>query len=890
MVSRRTPVVLIITAILLMPLFTSSLPLAASAPNYTEDISVTLIGRSAYWAITMKGSNTTTITGLPEVEKNASGVSSYSMAYMESSRWSPDFELFSNAGYNILGFDTIPSTGIFLKVTADNEDSAAKFADSVGGILQVQFNKFSSAGNLYTFYSHMDPFLTQKLFTAVPVVEGGAARLVDINQFYAGGAPIFKFAGEKSGSSFIHTVVIAGLKQGAVPATNEIKISDLIPNVKTINASLTAASSTVSVHVIGGFITYADKGNVTNYVDNRSSKVLNTVAATKPFEITVDLAQNFPNLLVTRTIDKTALNQGDIATVVVHVKDAAPTGSTAVANITINDNWWQSIPALQFVEGESSRNLGHLGIGTDYTLSYKLKLNSADKGVALAPASPVTYSYPIQGSTVSETVKMNPLQLFFNDVHPAISLEATVAPTSYPILSSIPVNLTIRNTGNGNAANLEVAGNTRPSLLSGETWKLTVKLPPTAISVLKTSSDWTVNFDDGTQRKQATSNGITVYYDLSGSALPNFAITSLATPTVKGASTTINETITVTNKGTNPLDKVSLTGTAPSGFTMQSGNYTQQGTALSAQSTNVANGSKVSYDYIASVPNPDENYVIQPSQVTIDASGLKITRLTDSEVIPLGVKITKTVTPAISFEGGNVTLDARMVNKGSVPIYDVVFAAGTDTFMNVTNEQATYTKGIMNKDDVLGGSNQALLVSTGEFNTSEAATRFNIAGHTTTKISNTTTVTVYSPISAQLTFNPEAPVEKQQFTATLTVENPSALPVKGVNVAVNIPAGFKVTSGSLQVNSEDIEANATITKSATIISDNPVDTTIPQPKVTFTYAGETFNGASAPADVVVRDNSTTRYAIPLAVAAILTLATVFIARKTATTSKAAKTE
>ncbi|MBI2936916.1 MAG: hypothetical protein HYY22_01785 [Thaumarchaeota archaeon] len=889
MVSRRTPVVLIITAILLMPLFTSSLPLAASAPDYTEDISVTLIGRSAYWAITMKGSNTTTITGLPDVENNASGVSSYSMAYMESSRWSPDFELFSNAGYNLLGFDTIPSSGIFLKVTAENADNAAKFADSVGALLQVQFNKFPSAGNLYTFYSHMDPFLTQKLFTAVPVVEGGAARLVDINQFYSQGIPIFKFAGEKSGSSFIHTVVIAGLRQNAVPATNEIKISDLIPNVRTINASLTAASSKVSVHVIGGFITYADKGNVTNYVDNRSSKVLNTVAATKPFETTVDMVQNFPNLIATRTVDKAALNQGDIATVVVHVKNAAPTGSTPVANITVADNWWQSVPALQFVDGESSRNLGHLAAGVEITLSYRLRLVSADKGEALAPASTVSYSYPIQGSTVRETVKMNALQLIFNDIHPAVSVEATVASTSYPILGSIPVNLTIRNAGNGHAANLEVAGNTRPSLLSGETWKLTVNLPPTTISTLKASSDWVVNFDDGGQRKQVNSNSITIYYDLTGSALPSFEITSGATPTVKDASATINETITVTNKGKNPLEKVSLKGTASPGFTMLGGNYTQQGTTLSAQSTNVANGSKVSYIYTASVSNPDENYVIQPSQVTVEASGLQITRLTDSEVIPLGVKITKTVTPTTNFEGGNVTLDARVVNKGSVPIYDVVFAAGTDTFMNVTNEQTTYTKATMNKDDVLGGSNQALLVSAGEFNTSEAATRFNIAGHTTTKISNTTTVTVYSPISAALTVNPAAPVEKQEFTATLTVKNPSAVTVKGVNVAVNLPTGFRVTSGSLQVNSEDINPNATITKSATIISDNPVSTTIPQPKVTFTYSGETFNGASAPADILVRDNSTTRYAIPLAVAAILILATVLIARKTAITSKAAKT-
>ncbi|MCL4435746.1 MAG: hypothetical protein M1387_03405, partial [Thaumarchaeota archaeon] len=458
---------------------------------------------------------------------------------------------------------------------------------------------------------------------------------------------------------------------------------------------------------------------------------------------------------------------------------------------------------------------------------------------------------------------------------------------SSPILGAIPVNLTIRNAGNGHAANLDVAGNSRQSLLSGETWKLTVKLPSTTISDLKTSGTWTVNFDDGGQRKQATSNSITVYYSLTGSALPNFEITSSATPTVKGSSATINETITVTNKGTTPLNKITLKGTTPAGFTMQSGNYTQQGNTLSAQSTNLANGSKVNYRYTASVPNPDENYVIQPSQVTVESSGLQITRLTDSEVIPLGVKITKTVTPTTYFEGGNVTVDAKVVNKGTVPIYDIVFAVGADTFMNFTNEQTTYTKDAMNKDDVLGGSNRALLVSAGEFNTSEAATRFNIAGHTTTKISNITTVTVYSLVSAAITVNPAIPVEKQQFTATLTVKNPSAVAVKGVNVAVNLPTGLKVTSGSLQVNSEDIGPNSTITKSATIISDNPVDTIIPKPKITFNYGGETFKGASAPADILVRDNSTTRYAIPLAVAVILALATVFIARKTAVSSKAA---
>ncbi len=879
----RTPVILIITAVLLAPLFTSYLPLAVAQQSvqsrYSEDISVTFIGSSAYWAITMKGSNSTTITGLPDVEKSASGVSSYSLSYMESSRWSADFELFSNSGYNLLGFDTIPSSGIFLKVNADNADSAAKFADSVGRLFQVQFTSFSAAGNLYTFYAQMDPFLTQKLFTAVPVVEGGAARLVDINIFYSQGVPIFKFAGEKTGGSFTHTVVIAGLRQNAVPLTNEFKLSGLLSKVSSVNASLTAASSTVSIRAIGGFITYADKGAVTNFLENRSSRVINTVDATKPYETTVDLALGFPTVVATRTIDKASLNQGDVATVVVRVRNAAPTGSTPVGNITVNDDWWRRIPALQLVDGESSRNLGHLAAGSEFTLVYRLRLTSADKGEALAPATTIAYSYPVQGTRVNETVKLNPVQLVLNDIRSALSVEASVATASYPILSSIPVNLTIRNVGNGHAANLEVAGNTRQSLLLGETWRLTVNLSRTSITSLKTSGVWTVSYAEGGQQKQATSNTITVYYNLTGSALPSFEVTRNAENTVKGGATTVNDTVTITNTGTIPLEKISLKGALTSGFSLISGNYTRQGDTLSAETNNLAKDGEVNYGYTASVSNPDENYVIQPAQVVVEASGLRISRLTSAAVIPLGVKITKTVTPSISFAGGNVTVDAKLVNKGSVPIFDITFITSEDTFMNITSGQTTFTKEVLNKDEILGGTNRAILISDGQFNTTEAGTRFTIAGQTITQFSNTTTVTVYKPLSTELKFNPQSPIEREEFIATLVVKNPSAATVKGVNVNVNLPSGIKIISGSLQVSSEDIGPNATVTKTATLISDNPFSTTIPQPTISFTYGAETFKGASAPVTMLIRDNSTVRYGIPLAVAALITLATVIIARR-----------
>jgi len=111
-------VLLLITAI-----FTTYTPLAYSASTYSEELSVDIIGSSIFWMIKMKGGNIT-LAGINGIESVASDVSSYSLSFLDSSNWSPEFELFSNSGYNLIGFDSTPSSGIFLKVNAANSDSA----------------------------------------------------------------------------------------------------------------------------------------------------------------------------------------------------------------------------------------------------------------------------------------------------------------------------------------------------------------------------------------------------------------------------------------------------------------------------------------------------------------------------------------------------------------------------------------------------------------------------------------------------------------------------------------------------------------------------------------------------------------------------------------------
>jgi hypothetical protein len=878
MALRALPILLGI--LLTVTLFTASFPSAASQPTYSEDVSVTVIGSSTQLSITMRGENVS-LTGLNNIESVADSISGYSLSYMDSSRWVPEFELFSNAGYDIIGFEAIPPSGIFLKVTSLSSDNASDFADSLGRLLKLRFTLFSIEGDHYTFYSHMDPGLVTQMWSAVPTDLGGAALLMDQLAFNSQEVPIFRFSGERVDGGFEHSVTISGLKSNAVSAQSSLKLSDILPTILTVNSSSAASSSSITVRVIGGFVTYSDTGLVTNFIDNRSSRVTVSAEPGNAFpDMSIDLAQSFPSVIATRTIDRAALNEGDIVTVGVRIKNAASLGSTAISNITVNDNWWMIHPEIEFVDGEYSRSLGHLAAGGEFTIAYRIKIVSSAKGEVLAPLSDIVYSYPIANSTVQETAKMNQLLLVLNDIKPAINVEASIESVDYPLLASIPVNLTIRNNGNGHATNLEVAGNSRQSLLSGDVWQISVNLPRGSLTDLQASGVWMVSWDQGNQRREISSNSISVYYGITGSEIPNFTVDRSIIPTLAEGTTRVSESVSINNTGSIPLDSVTLSGVLPDGFSYLSGNYTQQGDALSAYTSGVAGGEKAIYGYTASVSNLNENYIIPPTIVVIESAGLRLNRIAAMLVVPLGVQIVKDFEPLANFVEANVTINARIVNTGSEPIFGVAFNIGTDTFLNITEGQTILTKAVLNKNESLILMNQGTLISTGHFAASRAVAIFTIGGQTISSSSEEAEVDIYRPIYAELTIDQTNPVEGQEFTAVLTVRNPSAVTVRNVNIAVDLPSGLSVISGSIQLTGEELAPNATETKAAKLSADAPFDFSIGPPTVSFTYDGRSFKGASTPLTISVLDNATMRYGIPLGVTAILILLTVLIARRT----------
>jgi len=878
-------VLLLITAI-----FTTYTPLAYSASTYSEELSVDIIGSSIFWMIKMKGGNIT-LAGINGIESVASDVSSYSLSFLDSSNWSPEFELFSNSGYNLIGFDSTPSSGIFLKVNAANSDSAKKLANSLDDLLYLSFSSYSSSPGLYTFYSHMDLELVKDLlWDSVPYQYDGLARILGKDTFFANrGVPVFKFSGERIGDGFVHTVSIGGLNTNVVSADNQFPIARLFNTINTTKTSPVTSESSIIVRTYGGLENYVSLGtsnisrstiSITNFPENTSSR--SRVVVPKGYffpDMSVEVSQSFPSLIAMRSFDRGTLNQGDVVTIGVKVRNVAPVGSLSVENITVSDDWWKESKKFELVDGQFSRSIGHLGPGGEFTLAYKLKLLTSDKSEVTAPATSIFYTYKADQSEIKKSTRFNQQKLILNDISAVLSIDASIKESYTSIMGITPVNITVRNIGNGHATNLYLDGNLRQSLLSGDIWRLQLNLTSASLKETYVNKTWSVTWGEAGRKESAISNNVMLQYALIGNTIPYFFIDRSVVSSANSGNNIVNSTLTIFNIGSITLDKISLKEKMPNNIVFLNGNYSLKNTDLSAQIIDLKPGDVKTIEYTATISNPDENYLFEPTEISVEQGQSTITRLSQSKLLPLGVKVSKNYAPNAHFAGANITVEAKVENKDANPIFNVDFGRGSDSFLRMLEGKSTYSADTLGAGEKLGSSNRANLLKPGAFSSSEAIVNFTLSGHRESKSSGSYPVTIFIPLSVKLKINPVVPLENEVFNVVITVENNSPVDVKDVNVKINLPREMQVKIGSLQISSKDIDANMSETREATILVPGPAFLTIASPTLQYVYEGDTLRTISTPVDVTIADNVTTRYLVPLLISAIIILIVSFVARR-----------
>jgi len=765
-------------------------------------------------------------------------------------------------------------------VTSNNLQAAERIADSLSEFLQLRFTIFSSAGNDYTFYSHMEFSHVQgKLWEAIPVQYGGSATLVDKNLFMYMDVPIFQFSAEKGSDGFIHSLSVGGFKRFAI-IQQQFSLSNILFGINNTRVSTEASSSIINVDIIGGFVDYSGTGIVTNFPENKSATVVTTLESGDFFPtMSFDVAQILPSIIVTREVEEASLNEGDIATIGIRVRNIAPVGSTPISNISINEDWWKNMVEFEFEDGETNRTLGHLSPQGQVTLAYRLRVTSSEKEEIIVPSSIISYSYNVQDEIVTDEANINELIFVLNDIGPAINIIASIETSNPPILGTIPVNLTIQNNGNGHATNLEVGGHTRQNLLTQDIWKLSIDVSSNSLLDISSFNIWQVTWESENEQRTISSNSIKLRYNLTGDNIPQFNIIRNIEHSVYEGGDSINETLTIINQGKSILDRVFVKEKKPQEIQFLNGNYTINGNNLNAEFEGIESGNQVAFNYKATITDITENYVILPPEVIIESSGFRISRIARSEVLPFGVKILKDFTPTKNFVGANLSIDTMVINTGSIPIFNVDLNVGEETFSNIIEGETTFSTEILRKGEQLGSPHEAMLTSPGQFETLPATVSFTFVGQSFSRSSEEQTIRVYNPISAKMVIDSTNLIEGEEFSITLTVSNPSKVIVNDVLVKFTFPPEVRIISGSLDLDGEILDADAEIIKSVKIVVDKPITLSIESPIVEFSYAEESLRGTSNPLIISVGDNPQTRYYIPILIAVFLILGTTFVARK-----------
>jgi hypothetical protein len=871
------------TILIIMILFSSLIlyhpSLAESIEDYSEEISVTLIGISAYWEITMRGGDIS-IPNLEESETDFGGISEYQLITMDPSRWSPDFELFSSSGYDIIDFDVVPEQEIFLLIDSDDIGSAWDLANDFSELFHLKFELYSSSNQMFTFYSHFDfDLLRDKFWETVPIEKNGYSRIVDETSFTLQEVPILKISGKKAGNELINTITLAGFKSNSISNQNQFKLTNIWTDIESISASPESTSSKITIKSIGGYVSFSNEGNIKNFPENVTATVVtfNEPEETIP-SISVDLIQSFPSIIATRELDDVTFVAEDTVSINVRIRNVAPLGAISASNIAVNEDWWMDRDEFEFINGETNRTLGHLASGAEFTLAYNLKIITNDKIELVVPSSEVLYSFEVEGEVVNQISKTNQLHLILNDLYPSLDVAASIESATPPILTSTPVNLMIRNIGEKTATNLNIDGNFKPNLLSGDSWILSTNVSSNSLTDITKTKTWSISWEDRGEIKTAESNSITLNYNLTGDSLPQFNFERIVLPDETNLNF-INETITIFNSGSTIMDRISLREMLPEGIIFGEGNLSNNGNFLSAAAENIQPGDKTTFRYSANILDKNQNYFIPPAEIIIESSGLTITRFVKSVILPLGVKIFKDFETNASFIGANTTVDGKLTNMGSIPIFDVDLQIGNDEFLKIIDGTISFDTDKLEENQSLGSKNDVMFQEAGNFDVIPATATFTMAGAIISKTSEINFVKVYPSIIVEISTDPDIAVENQDFSLIVTVENPSEVTVQDIRANIGLPSSIRVLEGSLILSIKDLKPDESISQEITLISNEPLSRVIDPPTSEFSFNGDTFRGESKSLIITIEDNLILRYGLPIVVSIIVAIVVAYISRK-----------
>ena len=882
----------------------SALPLQqvyAQTP-YSEKLSVYVAGSDALWYLSFGGINGTAHLSALE---STPGISWYNISAIDSAGWLSDFQVFGPSGYNltgrVLGLPYVPSQGMFFTVGADTFAHASAAAAAVDSYLLTDFVSMNNASGVFSFYSPVSfaSLMPATLLRLLPTSAGGFASVIATSSWLSSSSPFVILEGNATSSGFSHRLVVGSISNSALTSAGVPNILAYFGSSPTfLEASNKSSSSTVQIVTLAGSISATGAVSVANDAASHfGSYSLSLSPGERIFVLNATVAEQPAPLLATRAVDAGVLNSGGDLAVTLTFRDLS--SSTAVTGLTFSDNWWNSTSGFTYLGGNYSVTNSTISPGQTITPVYRLKFSGSSTGQVTIPASTVNYQYKLGKATFNATATLNPIRLSLNQADAVVY--AIVVPSG-PLGKAVgtPQSLTLKlvNVGTLPASSVVAAGQSVAGLAAdGGAANVTVTQNASGLTGVFVAKGYGVTYQDpsGTALN-ATSNVFTDYFSQTSMQIGFPQMTS-GIDLNQLSNGEMNVTLTFAVSDFSPVKVENFTATldvppslgcgkAMNNATSCSGDVITVGFPAISPSTTVR--SSMAYNLTEGL-----NFVLPPAQFASVAAGTGITGYSNPVAVAAGLRIEKLYAPAQLFGGTSTLVTVMAANNGAAPLFNASVKASADAFDVVSNSPSLVqtARSIPSSGNLTFSYRVTTSQVYGNLTGTPVTATFYYGGTQFTLNSPAPHVYVSPPLSVTVTSSPTTPEEGKPFKILVQIINPSGLRVSDVNFTLPLPSGItlsdlqgaQATSGDMIVYVGSLAPHGSASANATAVASSGISVPFSGAKLTFVYGGSTVNGVvPANSGIVISENVLLRYIIPTGFILLVTLGVAFYLRRMAT--------
>ena len=875
-----------------------SAPVHAAA-SYTESLNVYIAGNNAMWFMSFGGIN---VTNKVATAENVQGVTAYNVTAIKTTGWKTDFQVFGPQGYGLVPTPFVPVQGIFLTVSADSFASAKSEADSLDPWLLTAFASYSN-GTVYTFYSpfSFDSIVTPTLLAQMPKHVGGFTDAISTSAFVASASPIVELQGHRVGSTFQHNLVLSSMGTEVLDSSLRPKVVALFgSSVLNIHSSNSSTSSVVKVHFLDGVINSTDTSAVfSRNTANFSGLYSLTLAPNKKvFQLNVTVAEVPPQLSAYRTVSKGVLHTNDTLAVTVWLTNLSP--STGLTNVQFTDNWWTTTHVFQYVSGNYSVTLNSMAANTSKNLVYVLKYNGTAPQRITIPAGSASYTFKIGTNTFHAKSYLNniPLSLGVDD---AVVYLYTV-PTggaSKAVGSPQGLKVFVSNIGTVAATNVVAAGQPLTGLGAGSTTPLALKVAPENLLQVNQTKVYSVTYQNpGGTPFSSTSNVFNEVFSHTAMQIGLPVVTvAQGLSDLPGGRVNLTLTYTTSNKGVTNLHGFVATQTFPAGMGCGTFNATLMSCSNGVVTLNYSTIETIAPKTAVMKYNLSgaSNIFLPPVSYSVNSSGYTFTGKSNFVASPVGLEVTKTFALSQLFPGMTSQVKVVVLNNGPFRVFNSTFVSQADSPLDTITGTATPSG---RAASLVPGANLTFsytisAASTGtNVSASPVISSFYFAGTPFAVAKTGATLSVYPPLSATITTSPAKVTEGTSFTLSMTVTNPSGVPVSAATFTLPVPSGLSVgqlqgatlSGGVITFSPGSLGAHQSTSATAQVVASSGIAIDFSKAHLTFGYNGQTINGKLPTKGITIGENVTTRYLVPTGIVLVVLLAAAFYIRRLARVS------